>query len=161
MLPDPPIVEFNEITREVDIKFDADYEFTVEAAERISARMLETFPPRHLMDDRTLDAMREMAAYLQLEAYQRGELTLRDPLKWAAKRAEALRRLKEMPPITESVLAAPLEETEDDDGHEPGEVIVELHCPCCGAALSIEYGDEPGEIVAVGEEVPDEDKDEA
>lgn len=30
---------------------------------------------------------------------------------------------------------------------EPGEVIVEDHCPACGVKLSIEYGDDEGEIV--------------
>jgi hypothetical protein len=38
-----------------------------------------------------------------------------------------------------------------EDGHEPGEVIAEVHCPCCGASLSVQYGDDPGEIGVVGE----------
>jgi hypothetical protein len=34
--------------------------------------------------------------------------------------------------------------------HEPGELIARVHCPCCGAALSIKYGDNDGEIGVVG-----------
>jgi hypothetical protein len=30
--------------------------------------------------------------------------------------------------------------------HEPGELITKGHCPNCGISLSIEYGDEEGEI---------------
>ena len=30
---------------------------------------------------------------------------------------------------------------------EPGEVIVEGNCPACGVKLSLEYGDDEGEIV--------------
>lgn len=37
--------------------------------------------------------------------------------------------------------------------HEPGEVIVKSHCPCCGAILSVEYGDDEGEIGIVGSRV--------
>jgi len=34
--------------------------------------------------------------------------------------------------------------------HEPGELIKKTHCPCCGASLSIEYGDDDGEICVIG-----------
>lgn len=41
------------------------------------------------------------------------------------------------------------------DGPEPGEPIVKVDCPCCGAALEIEHGDEPGEIAVIGTEKPE------
>jgi hypothetical protein len=39
---------------------------------------------------------------------------------------------------------------QDEDEHEPGELIAEVHCPCCGAELRVEYGDDEGEIGVVG-----------
>lgn len=33
---------------------------------------------------------------------------------------------------------------------EPGELMVKCNCPCCGAELSVEYGDDEGEIAVVG-----------
>jgi hypothetical protein len=38
--------------------------------------------------------------------------------------------------------------------HEPGELIAKVDCPCCGAALSIEHGDDEGEISVVGTPAP-------
>jgi hypothetical protein len=35
-------------------------------------------------------------------------------------------------------------------GPGPGELIVELHCPCCGAELKITYGDCDGEYGILG-----------
>lgn len=37
-------------------------------------------------------------------------------------------------------------ETEASDGIEPGQPIGECTCPCCGASLEIEHGDEEGQI---------------
>jgi len=34
--------------------------------------------------------------------------------------------------------------------HEPGEFIANTVCPCCGAKLEIEYGDDEGEIAIIG-----------
>ena len=34
--------------------------------------------------------------------------------------------------------------------HEPGEPITAITCPCCGAHLEIEYGDDEGEISVIG-----------
>ena len=31
-----------------------------------------------------------------------------------------------------------------------GEPILEAICPCCGASLEVEYGDDPGEISVIG-----------
>lgn len=33
-----------------------------------------------------------------------------------------------------------------DDGPEPGELIAEVNCPICGAGLTVEHGDDEGEI---------------
>lgn len=33
---------------------------------------------------------------------------------------------------------------------EQGQPIVEGHCPCCGAALRIEHGDDDGEVAFLG-----------
>jgi hypothetical protein len=33
---------------------------------------------------------------------------------------------------------------------EPGEKILDIACPCCGAELEIMYGDDPGEIAVLG-----------
>lgn len=35
---------------------------------------------------------------------------------------------------------------------EPGQLITHVTCPCCGNGITIEYGDDPGEIVAIGPE---------
>ena len=40
--------------------------------------------------------------------------------------------------------------TEVGDSHEPGEPIVAVTCPCCGALLQVEYGDDEGEIAVIG-----------
>ncbi len=150
--PDPPLVTFNEITRKVDIRFDADFEFTPEAAERIDAYMRSRFPVCHIMEPNTLDDMEAVAAQLQREAFERGEMTLKDPIGLAARRQAALDKLKSMPPIMESILAAPLNE----DNHEPGELIGRANCPHCRAALGLYYGNEPGEIMVVGESEKEE-----
>lgn len=34
---------------------------------------------------------------------------------------------------------------------EPGALIASVVCPCCAASLRVEHGDEPGEVVTVGE----------
>jgi hypothetical protein len=34
---------------------------------------------------------------------------------------------------------------------EPGELIAAVTCPCCGASLRVERGDDPGEVVTIGE----------
>jgi|PlaIllAssembly_1097288.scaffolds.fasta_scaffold00061_18 hypothetical protein len=96
--PDPPLVTFDEITREVDIEFDSDFEFTPEAAERIKACMEARFPTHHIMTAHTRYDMESLAEYLQREAFERGEMQLKDPIGLAARRQEALDRLKEMPP---------------------------------------------------------------
>jgi len=33
---------------------------------------------------------------------------------------------------------------------EPGEHIADVGCPCCGERIRIQYGDDPGEIGALG-----------
>lgn len=33
---------------------------------------------------------------------------------------------------------------------EPGQFIVDVSCPCCGAQLEIEHGDELGQLAVVG-----------
>lgn len=40
--------------------------------------------------------------------------------------------------------------TPSADGPEPGDPIVECHCPCCGAGIEITHGDDEGEISVVG-----------
>lgn len=35
---------------------------------------------------------------------------------------------------------------------EPGELIAEGDCPCCGAELRVEHGDDPDEIAFIGQE---------
>jgi hypothetical protein len=34
---------------------------------------------------------------------------------------------------------------------EPGALIAAATCPCCGASLRVEHGDEPGQVVTIGE----------
>lgn len=46
-----------------------------------------------------------------------------------------------------ALAAGPVEEA----GHEPGELIAKVTCPCCGASLGVEYGDDEGEIGVVGD----------
>jgi hypothetical protein len=110
MLPDPPVVYFDPGTRAVDVKFDADFEFTPEAADRIDTYMRACFPAGTFMDHETKYAMEAVATQLQREAFERGEMRLKNPAALAARRQAALDRLKSMPPIMESILAAPLEE---------------------------------------------------
>ncbi len=38
----------------------------------------------------------------------------------------------------------------DGLGPEPGQLILKTSCPCCGANLAIEHGDEPGGISVIG-----------
>lgn len=33
---------------------------------------------------------------------------------------------------------------------EPGMVIAKVTCPCCGASLSVEHGEDEGEIAVIG-----------
>ena len=42
------------------------------------------------------------------------------------------------------------EEAEQHTEPLPGDVIVETDCPCCGAELSVQHGDDPGEIGCYG-----------
>ena len=34
---------------------------------------------------------------------------------------------------------------------EPGQLIIEISCPCCGAELVVEHGDDEGEISVIGD----------
>lgn len=41
-------------------------------------------------------------------------------------------------------------ELEEEENHEPGELIAKVSCPICGSGLSVEYGDDPGKIGVLG-----------
>lgn len=47
-------------------------------------------------------------------------------------------------------LIAAIVEAEDGEV-EPGQLIAKVDCPCCGAALTVEHGDDEGEIGVIGE----------
>lgn len=64
------------------------------------------------------------------------------------------RRVEDETPVFDAVCRQRNEaiealETALNDMVEPGEFIGAMPCPCCGAALDITYGDDPGEIAVV------------
>jgi hypothetical protein len=79
--PTPPVVTVNRITGQVDIDFDKDFDFTPEAAERVRRTILDTFPVRHILTNRTIANMEALAYQLQEEAFERGELISKIPFK--------------------------------------------------------------------------------
>lgn len=63
----------------------------------------------------------------------------------AARCGASARRLRECADELEAAIAAG-----GNDGPEPGEPIGTCACPCCGASLEVEHGDEPGQIAVIG-----------
>lgn len=43
-------------------------------------------------------------------------------------------------------------ETEADDGHEPGSLLCDVHCPGCGVHINVVYGTDPKQVVAYTED---------
>ena len=78
--PQPPEVTYDVGTRDININFDPDFEFTPKAALRIEKRILETFPRGTLLDSRTKCHIFDLAYSLQIAAVRKGEMTPKDPL---------------------------------------------------------------------------------
>ena len=77
--PTPPVVTVNRITRNVDVDFDKDFNFTDEATDRIRRTLLDAIPLRSLVTDRKIVELEALAYHLQEEAFERGELISKDP----------------------------------------------------------------------------------
>ena len=60
--------------------------------------------------------------------------------------AQALERIADRLATFEQATAT----LEQVAGPEPGEPIAEVHCPCCGAHLEVEHGDDEGDVAVVG-----------
>lgn len=67
---------------------------------------------------------------------------------------DLMRRMADCFEAVNEAKALGRDEAEED--HEPGEPITECTCPNCGAQLSVEYGDDEGEIAVVSSGCEDE-----